>query len=243
MAEKEKGVTAVDRALTIIESFRDGEPSLSLQELAARTGLHKATIIRLIASLERFGYMVKTAPGTYALGSAFLRFGSLYQSSLQLSDHVVPTLRDLTNRSDETSAFYVRDGDMRICLYKVESTAALRFHQREGDRRPLLPGGTGKALLAFSEDGGPDLAEIRAAYFVLNKGGRDPEITSIATPVFGTKNILIGAMSMSGPNARFNHKKIQALRPMLMEAAAQLTQKLGGDPAPFFDQLKNRTAA
>ncbi|MEL0106447.1 MAG: IclR family transcriptional regulator [Rhodospirillaceae bacterium] len=243
MEGQEKGVTAVDRALTIIESFRDRELSLSLQELAARTGLHKATIIRLIASLERFGYMVKTAPGTYALGSAFLRYGSIYQSSLQLSDHVVPVLRDLVQRTGETSAFYVRDGDMRICLYKVESTAALRSNQREGDRRPLLPGGTGKVLLAFSEDGGPELDDIRSNYFVHNKGERHPEISSIAVPIFATGNLLAGAMSMSGPITHFTAKAVQKFKPALMDAAARLTQQLGGDPSPFLERLENKTAA
>ena len=243
--EKEKGVTAVDRALTIIESFRDGESSLSLQELSSRTGLHKATIIRLIASLERFGYMARTAPGTYALGSAFLRFGSLYQSSLQLSDHVVPVLRDLARRVGESAAFYIRDGDMRICLYKVESTSALRSHQREGDRRPLLPGGTGKALLAFSDDGhdgSAELVEVRKKYFARNKGERDPELSSIATPIFTTGNTLAGAMSLSGPNAHFTDKKIQELTPPLLEAAAHLTQQLGGNPSPFYERLGKSAA-
>jgi DNA-binding IclR family transcriptional regulator len=242
LPSKEKGVTAVNRALSIVESFRDGERSLGLQELAARTGLHKATIIRLIASLERFGYVLRIAQGEYALGPTFLHYGSLYQSSFQLSDHVVPALRNLVRIGGETAAFFVRDGDMRVCLYKVESTSALRSHLKEGERRPLLPGGTGKILLAFSEDApdhdGPDLASIRKTYLADNAGERHPEIASIAVPVFGRGNALEGAMSFSGPVAHFTKQKIRELTVPLFETAAQLTRQLGGDPAPFYARLK-----
>ncbi|MEQ8195473.1 MAG: IclR family transcriptional regulator [Rhodospirillales bacterium] len=239
---KEKGVTAVDRALKIVEGFRDGERSLSLQELAARTALHKATIIRLIASLERFGYVLRVAPGEYALGPAFLHFGGLYRSSFQLSDHVVPALRSLVRLGGETAAFFIRDGDMRICLYKVESTSALRSHLKEGDRRPLLPGGTGKILLAFSEDAAehdaPELADIRKTYITFNAGERHAEIASLAVPVFGQDNALEGAMSFSGPVAHFTPEKVRELTAPLFETAARLTQQLGGDAAPFQARLK-----
>ena len=147
-----RGVTAVDRAFSIIESFHAGEESLSLQTLAARTGLNKATIIRLIASLEKTGCMTRLAHGAYALGPALLRYGSLYQSSFHLSNHLLPVLRDLVRQSGETAAFFVRDGDMRICLHRIESNSALRLHLKEGERHPLLPGGTGKVLLAFSNE-------------------------------------------------------------------------------------------
>ncbi len=152
-----RGVTAVDRAFSIIESFHAGEESLSLQTLAGRTGLNKATIIRLIASLEKTGCMSRLAHGAYALGPALLRYGSLYQSSFHLSDHLLPILRDLVRQSGETAAFFVRDGDMRICLHRIESNSALRLHLKEGERHPLLPGGTGKVLIAFSNEGGEAL--------------------------------------------------------------------------------------
>ncbi|MBT7487926.1 MAG: helix-turn-helix domain-containing protein, partial [Rhodospirillales bacterium] len=72
---------AVEKALSIIESFREGNDRLSLQEISERTHLNKATIIRLIASLEKFGYVLRVRKGEYALGPTFLEFGNLYQNS------------------------------------------------------------------------------------------------------------------------------------------------------------------
>jgi DNA-binding IclR family transcriptional regulator len=234
-----KGVTAVDRAFSIIESFHAGEESLSLQTLAARTGLNKATIIRLIASLEKTGCMNRLAHGAYALGPSLLRYGSLYQSSFHLSDHLLPILRDLVRQCGETAAFFVRDGDMRICLHRIESNSALRLHLKEGERHPLLPSGTGKVLLAFSNEGGTALDPVRKDYFILNIGEREPEISSVAAPVLRAGGALVGAVSITGPTGKFTDGKAERFVRLLLPAAAELTRLCGGDPDPFRERLKS----
>jgi DNA-binding IclR family transcriptional regulator len=234
-----KGVTAVDRALSIIESFHAGEASLSLHRLAERTRLDKATIIRLIASLEKAGCMGRLAHGEYALGPALLRYGSLYQSSFHLADRLLPILRDLVRQSGETAAFFVRDGDMRVCLHRIESNSALRLHLKEGERHPLLPGGTGKVLIAFSGEGGAAFDQVRKDYFVLNVGEREPEISSVAAPVLRAGGELVGTISLTGPTGNFTGGKATSFIRLLLPAAAELTRLCGGDTVPFHERLKS----
>lgn len=231
------GVAAVDRAVSIIDSFRTGEPSLSLQTLAARTGLNKATIIRLIASLERAGCMSRRSHGEYTLGPALLRYGSVYQSSFHLADRLLPILRGLVRDSGETAAFFVRDGDMRTCLHRVESTSALRMHLKEGERHPLLPGGTGLVLLAFGGEDGAIYETIRSDYFVVNIAGREPEISSVAAPVLQAGGDLAGTMSLTGSTGKFTDGKADRFIRLLLPAAAEMTRLCGGDPAPFQERL------
>ena len=45
------GVTAVTRALSLMEAFAVGEASLPLAELSRRTGMHKTTVLRLARTL------------------------------------------------------------------------------------------------------------------------------------------------------------------------------------------------
>jgi DNA-binding IclR family transcriptional regulator len=236
-AAERKGVTAVDRAFSIIESFRMGDESLSLQELAARTGLNKATIIRLIASLEKTGCMRRLAHGAYALGPSLLRYGSLYQSSFHFADRLLPILRDLVRQCGETAAFFVREGDMRICLHRVESNSALRLHLKEGERHPLLPGGTGRVLIAFSNEGGDAFDPIRKNYHVLNVGEREPQISSVAAPVLRTGDELVGTISLTGPTGNFIDGKAEAFIRLLLPAAAEMTRLCGGDARPFHESL------
>jgi DNA-binding IclR family transcriptional regulator len=54
-----RGVDAVERALTILGAFTPRAPILVLRQLAESTELNKATILRIIVSLERFGYVTR----------------------------------------------------------------------------------------------------------------------------------------------------------------------------------------
>jgi DNA-binding IclR family transcriptional regulator len=56
-------------------------------------------------------------------------------------------------------SFYVRDEAVRVCLHRVDSTHAVRYHVREGDVLPLESGSGGLALLAF---GGAEGEAVRA---------------------------------------------------------------------------------
>ena len=150
----------------------------------------------------------------------------------------MPILRGLVRDSGETAAFFVRDGDMRVCLHRIESNSALRMHLKEGERHPLLPGGTGMVLLAFSNEPGAAFAKIRKDYFVLNVGGREPEISSVAAPVLRVGGELVGAISLTGPTGKFTTGKADRFMRLLLPAAAELTRLCGGDPAPFHDRMK-----
>ena len=234
-----KGVNAVERALVIIESFRGSSDRLSLQTIADKTSLNKATIIRLIASLETFGYVLRVGPGEYALGPAFLEYANLYQGSFQFSDHALPVMRDLVKQSGTSAGLFIRDVDMRVCLHKVGSTAALLSSLREGDRRPILPGGTGKVMLAFSQDLSEQAAwpDIRRDHFIVNIGDRHPEFSSLAAPVFKRGQVLAAVLPISGPTSDFTDSLIKENLPRLLKAAAGLTKRIGGDARPFEYQI------
>ena len=77
----ENKVEAVDRALSILDAFHEGADELSLAALARATGLYKSTILRLLATLEGRGYVLRTQAGRYRLGAAVWRLGSLYSSA------------------------------------------------------------------------------------------------------------------------------------------------------------------
>jgi len=223
----------VERALTILGAFSAQEPVLTLRELAATTQLNKATILRIIVSLERFGYVSRLGDGRYALGPAVLQLAGTYQRTFGLSDLVPPVLRSLVKETSETAAFFIRQGSRRLCLFMSESTNTLRSHLREGDVRPLRPGGSGKVLQAFAGEKGEDLAEVRQAYVAFNTGERDPEIASIAAPVFKVGQELVGAITISGPIAHFSARVVPERTAVILKAAGRLTRELGGNPEPL----------
>jgi DNA-binding IclR family transcriptional regulator len=57
----------------------------------------------------------------------------------------------LVEATQETASFYIRDGDQRICGYRLNSPRSARHHLDEGVRLPLGRGATRRVLLAFTE--------------------------------------------------------------------------------------------
>ena len=143
------GAAAVDRALSLLCAFRAGDEGLSLNELAERTRLYKSTVLRLLASLEHARLLLKRADGRYALGPELARLHSIYSATFSLEAEVVPALRELVASTRESAAFHVRQGEDRLCLYRVDSPQLLRDHIRAGDLLPLNKGAGGRVLMAF----------------------------------------------------------------------------------------------
>jgi DNA-binding IclR family transcriptional regulator len=233
MTQKEEGgVSSVDRALSILGVFRAGDIALSLHDIAERTGLYKSTILRLIATLERHHCIQRLHDGRYQLGSMLLHWGGLYQSSLRLEDHVMPVLRALVAQTGEGASFFTREGDVRVCLFRVDSSHSIRDHVRAGDLLPLDKGAAGRVFLMFD----PLLPSSRKAARTLplvTSGEREADIAAVAVPVFGPGASLTGSMAISGPSNRFGPDVLPGFSRALVRAAAELTRRLGGDPAPL----------
>ncbi|WP_207540580.1 IclR family transcriptional regulator [Sabulicella rubraurantiaca] len=234
MAEKAKrrpaleGVAAADRALTVLSAFRKGDRSVSLAELAARTGLVKSTIMRLAISLEDHGYLAREEDGSYRLDAEVLRLGTIYTQSFRMEAHVVPVLEELVARTGETAAFYVRRGEQRLCLFRVDSPHLLRMHVRVGDALPLDSSAIAQVLRAFTPRPLPAYAAALELPIV-TMGATDPHTGAMAMPVFGPNGALAGALVLSAPVIRWTPEAQAAARSLLSEAAVTLTRRLGGE--------------
>lgn len=219
----EQRVEAVERALSILEAFGEASTRLSLADLAEETGLYKSTILRLAASLMRYGYLVRDADGRYRLGPSLWRLGSLYRRGFALGEAIRPELRTLASATGETASFYVRDGEDRLCLYRENSAHEVRHHLDEGSRLPMDRGASAHVLRAWS--GADDAAAVatRRAGYHISIGERSPEVSAVAAPVFGAEGQLRGALTVSGLSSRFDTAAREAAAGRVLEAAGRLS--------------------
>jgi DNA-binding IclR family transcriptional regulator len=236
---KEPGVAAVDRALSIMCAFATADTSLSLHEIAARTNLYKSTILRLVASLERQGCIHRLDDGRYQLGPMVLHWSRVYNSSLRLEHHVIPVLNQLVQEIGEGASFFVREGNVRVCLFRVDAQRAIQEYVGVGDLLPLERGAAGRILLDFAPAAIAQSGVPKTSVYV-SFGETDPEVTAIAVPVFGPMDSVRGSMSISGPRNRFTRDVIENLSQRLLAAAVTLSVRLGGDPKLL--QLGHRPA-
>jgi DNA-binding IclR family transcriptional regulator len=228
---RDGGVIAVTRALQLLEAFALGESHLPLAQLSRRCGLHKTTVLRLARTLAQSGYMVQREDGEWRLGPAAGWLGARYQAGFDVQNVLEPALRALTQASGESAAFYVREGNVRTCLVRVEGPQALRHHARMGEGLPLDRGSPGRVILAFSGEPGEVYEQIRRRGFHCSIGEREQGVATVSAPVFGMHWRLLGSVCISGPASRLPLPKLEALAQTVVTAANALSYALAGNTA------------
>lgn len=222
-------VIAVIRAMKVLDAFALGESHLTLAELSRRCQLHKTTALRIARTLAQSGYLVQREDGDWRLGPATGWLGARYQAGFDVQNVLEPALRALTLASGESAAFYVREGNVRTCLVRVEGPQALRHHARMGEGLPLDKGSPGRVILAFSGAPGELYEAIRQRGFHWSIGEREQGVATISAPVFGKHWRLLGSVCVSGPASRLPQQKLEEMAKTVIAAANQLSYALAGN--------------
>ena len=217
------GVASVDKALTILGLFTTQSPELTLMQITDATGLYKSGVLRAIASLENALLVTKNSSGNYVLGPAIAALHAAYKTHDALEAFINPALAELTKLTNESAAFHVRQGDKRLCLFRVDSNQALRDHIRVGDLLPIKQGAGGKVIQAFEGASGKKFQKIRSEMVLAIAGDRTKEISGISSPVFNADG-LIGVITLTMPTYRFDPNKAEVVK----NSAKKLTKLLGG---------------
>lgn len=223
-------VASVERAMAILDSFSREQPRLSLAQLSDRTGFYRSTLLRLTDSLIRFGYIQRDAGGVFSLGPAVWRLGLIYQGTVNLEKFVRPVLAELVQRTGESAALYVREGNKRLCLYRHHSSSAIRHHLDEGGELPLGKGAGSHIVRAYTETDDPAYAPIREQGYAIAMGEIDPETGGMAVPVFAAHGEFVGALGVSGFRSHFIGDNQKRFLDILIEHGKALSESLADLP-------------
>jgi DNA-binding IclR family transcriptional regulator len=228
----DRPVASVQRALLVLDCFVRHDGTLTLAELTAATSLDKDTVARILSTLEQQDYIVRTRSGEFRVGPKPLRLANRFQRSMQLEDLVLPVLRDLVGKTQESASYSIPQGQVRIILYRVNSPLPIRDHRLAGEIMPLDRGAGGHIFSAFV-NAGADAEAVRERMIAVTKGEVHSGMAAMASPVFNGSRICIGAVGLSGPAARFTPAAISRWEPLLLQAAKILTRRMGGDGRLF----------
>ena len=193
----------LERGIAVLECFNEERLRLSLRDVAEYAGLDKATLLRLLGVLVKARLVQRSESGLYSPGPALLHMGMLYRNSFDLGSRLQPVLHAVMERTGETTAFYVRSGDERVCLYREMTPKEVRHHVEPGTRRDLASGGaSAHILLYYTGSPTPHARQIVEQGFVLTRAERVPEMASIALPVFDGDGDFLGALVVIGLASR-----------------------------------------
>ena len=142
-------VTALARGLAVLAAFRGGEPQLSNQDLASRTGLPKSTVSRLTYTLTQLGYLDQDpASGRYQLGLAVLELSAATLASFDARRVIAPKMQQVAEAHGVAVRLAVREGLDMMYLETVRSRARVTVQLSVGSRVPLATTAIGRAYLA-----------------------------------------------------------------------------------------------
>ncbi|MGI8909174.1 MAG: IclR family transcriptional regulator [Rubrobacteraceae bacterium] len=249
-------VRAVMRAVDILELLRTSGGGASLNELSGRSDLAKASVFRMIRTLEETG-LVERIPGsdTYRLGVRCLELGQAFLEQLDLRREAMPILQRLRGEFDETVHLSVLDNELRLVfLEKLETTHAVgMMSSKVGRTAPSHCTASGKMLLTWLdgdpvsvlEDNGslrrytantvhePDalrreLERIRTEDHSLDLEEHELGVRCVAAPIRGALGDVVAAVSISAPAQRLPERLLRGEFATGVKAAArEISSRLG----------------
>jgi IclR family pca regulon transcriptional regulator len=141
-------VAALARGLEVLEAFTADAPSMTLSQVAARTGSSPATARRSLITLEHLGY-VQRSGRQFRLTPKVLSLGGAYFDSMSLAGLAQPILHQLEARIEHSCSLTVLDGNDVVYLAHVMSPSGPSFRRHHvGARLPAHATSTGHVLLA-----------------------------------------------------------------------------------------------
>jgi IclR family transcriptional regulator, acetate operon repressor len=244
-------IRSVTKAIQVLRLLSDaGE--LGVTQLSSQLHVHKSTVSRLLATLERHG-VVSRNPQTdkFGLGPALI---SLAGAALQRIDVRVAArehLERLAELTGETVNLAILDGDQVVNIEKLPSAHYIRDIGWIGRRSPLHCTATGKALVArlsraelrrllgarlkrFTPQTICDwteleaeMAEVRRRGYAVGQEELEPGLVALAAPVHELGGRVEAAVSISGPSFRMTAAALAGYAKHVLAAALAISRSLG----------------
>lgn len=246
-------IKSLDRAMDVFDYLSQAQGK-TLSALAEELDQSPATIYRILTTLQTKGLVEFDAqeqlwhigPRAFVIGARFLRRTSLVERAR-------PVMRRLMEGTGETANLGIEREGAVLFLSQVETHASIRAFFPPGTLSPMHASGIGKALLAQMDDDRLDrwlaarplqaftertitdpaalrasLHQVRAQGFSLDDEERNDGMRCIAAPVFDVNREAVAGLSVSGPTSRISLRQLDSLSRPVIEAAARLTEAIGG---------------
>jgi DNA-binding IclR family transcriptional regulator len=218
-------VTAVTRALGLLDAFGPDDAQLGLAELSRRAALPKTSALRIARTLAAAGYLVALERGAWRLGPAAARLGARYQRAFDLSNLIEPALQRLARQTRHSASFFALERDQRVRLLRVRGASGFVSPSRVGEPLPLDRGAAGQVILAFGGTDDALHAGIRSRGYHATVGEADAAAASVAAPVFGRRGLL-GALCIAVPASASAMMALERHAPVVVQAAQRLSAAL-----------------
>lgn len=239
-----KGTVRTFEILTALKELQGA----GITELAGHLDLTKSNVHNYLSTLHQEGYVRKEGT-TYHVGLRLLELGAFARQQRPVYEVAKPEVRKLAEKTGERVNLMVEEHGMGAYLYHEAGSQAVKVDAYVGSRVHLHNTALGKAILAHlpeeqvnqildwhgmaqtTEETITDrdalfdeLAEIRERGIAFDREERLSSLRCVAAPVLGKNGRIEGAISVSGPKARFRGDRFEEELPEQLQQAADVIE-------------------
>ncbi len=251
IAEKSK-VPAIDRLMAIIDFLMKNGPS-KMRDIIAATKISRSSAYTLVAELEHHGIVKQRCDGRTMLWLKAIAIGNAALRSLDIIPAVRPHLEKLVHDTDSLSSYFgvISDGEASFVCEATNPGLLVCTKSRAGQPIDLVHSGNGKCLLAHLHKStinavlptlnytpvtatsikdadalAEELIKIKRQGYAYNNSEDDPEIRSVAVPVFYADRTLAGAISLVATVRHFDEVGTEYMVNAVKACAVIIERKL-----------------
>jgi len=241
-------VSSFDRALGILDLFREGSIRLHVDEVVKLLDTSRATAYRYLGSLCDAGLLSPTSPGTYVLGPRVIELDRL----MRIGDPLLTAGRQVMQETSVRLGLnmllssYYRDSIMCVDIAWPDPTIPPNYER--GRPMSLFRGAMAKIILANlspyqlrnmalhhadeirAAGLGADWPAFRAQMAALAREGSCvtkaelmPGSLGVSAPIFDPDRKILGSITFAIPATRFATMDEAGLRAQIVEAAQCVT--------------------
>lgn len=228
MKETRDEVRSIKRAFDILEILcREKDPK-SLAYLHQALGLPKATLARILGTLEAGGFVERdSTQQKYYLGIKFFYYGYAVSERITEKRVVGPVMKRIRDTCLETVYIYILHKNRRLCVDCLAGKNDVRVITHIGDESPLYVGAAGKVILAhFSKEElekyfqetelvpftpgsivsreplEKELKLVRQQGYAVSLGEKISEVVSVSAPLIDAKGSVRASLTIAAPLER-----------------------------------------
>jgi DNA-binding IclR family transcriptional regulator len=249
-------VPALLRGLQLLKQFNALNKVLTGAELSRRLQLPRASVFRMLQTLEHEGFVERVGDSVgYKLSLGVLRLGFEYLASLELTEHGKSVVQRLRDESGFAAHLAVRDAREVVFVHKAPGLNASFHSIQVGARLPAHATVLGRMLLSdlslealkilypeaelerFTHQTPKNTQELkrmmdqeRSQGYSLSQGGFEDAISTLAAPVLDDDRHVIAALSITIPSAKLPDLELESLISMVQSCAQELSARMSRTP-------------
>lgn len=223
---------ALDKALDILELLAGEAGGLTQTEIAEAVGRNVSQIYRVLATLERRGYLTRDeASGRYVLSMALFDLAHRHPPLRGLVQLAAGPMRELADRIRQSCNLSVDDAGAVRIIAQAESPADFGYQVRVGARFPLESTATGVVLSVAATDASalaPEDADQLADGYLTRPDRLQAGVTDVVVAITGRMRETVAALTVPYIGTSYSAVGLDEVVTAARATAAEISARLGG---------------